>query len=107
MAEPDPGHPDELKVMLTNWLREANDPIGSLPPGVTPVEWAVGNFIDSWRKPVRSGLDSIEGSLLKALAALKAGDTAAAAFEIECARQTLGEDVRNELGLYEWNREDT
>jgi hypothetical protein len=107
MAELDPGHPDELKVTLTNWLREANDPIGSLPPGVTPIEWAVGNFIDSWRKPVRSGIDSVDESLQKALAALKAGDTAAAVSEIECARETLNEDVRNELGLYEWNREGT
>ena len=105
MAELEPGHPDALQEMLTNWLNQANDPIGSLPPGVTHTAWAVRNFIESWRKPVRSGLDSIEESLHKALEALKTGDTAAAAFEIECARQTLGEDVRDELGLYEWNRE--
>ena len=107
MAELEPGHPDELLERLTNWLNEANDPIGSLPPNVTPAEWAVRNFIDTWRKPVRDGLDSIEESLDKALAALKTGDVNAAAFEIECARQTLGEDVRDELGLYEWNREGT
>jgi hypothetical protein len=105
MAELEPGHPDELQVMLTNWVNQANDPIGSLPPGVTPTEWAVRNFIESWRKPVRNSLDSIEESLHKALAALKVGDIAAAAFEIESARQTLGEDLRDELGLYDWNRE--
>lgn len=105
MAELEPGHPDELLERLTNWLDQANDPVGSLPPNVTPTEWAVRNFIDTWRKPVRAGLDSIEESLNKALAALKAGDTDAAVFEIECSLQTLGEDVRDELGLYEWNRE--
>ena len=105
MAELEPGHPDELQAMLTNWLNQANDPIGSLPPGVTPTEWAVRNFIESWRQPVRSSLDAIEESLHKALAALKAGDTAAAVFEIDLARQALGEDVRDELGLYHWNRE--
>ncbi len=105
MAELEPGHPDELREMLTNWLNQANDPIGSLPAGVTPTEWAVRNFIDSWQKPVRDGLDSIEESINKALAALRSGDTPAATFELECARQTLGEDVRSELGLYEWNRE--
>jgi hypothetical protein len=107
MAELEPGHPDELLEQLTNWLNQANDPIGSLPPNVTPTEWAVRNFIDTWRKPVRAGLDSIEESLSKALAALKAGDVKAAAFEIECSLQTLGEDVRDEFGLYEWNREGT
>jgi len=59
------------------------------------------------RSPVRAGLDSIEESLKKALQALKAGDKDAAVFEIECSLQTLGEDVRDELGLYEWNREGT
>ena len=105
MAELEPGHPDELLERLTNWLNQANDPIGSLPPDVTPTEWAVRNFIDTWRKPVRAGLDSIEASLNKALAALKSGDVKTAEFEIECSLQTLGEDVRDELGLYEWNRE--
>ena len=107
MAELEPGHPDELRMMLTNWLNQANDSIGSLPAGMTPTACAVRNFIDSWRKPVRGGLDSIEESLNKALAALKAGDTKAAVFEIECSLQTLAEDVRDELGLYEWNREGT
>ena len=107
MAALEPGHPDELREMLTNWLNQANDPIGSLPANVTPTEWAVRNFIDAWRKPVRASLDSIEESLNKALAAMKAGDTGAAVFEIECALQALGEDVRDELGLYDWNREGT
>ena len=105
MAELEPGHPDELQQSLTNWLNQANEPIGSLPPDVTPVEWAVRNFIDAWRKPVRSGLDSVEQSLHKALLALRAGDIDSAAIEIECSLQTLGEDVREELGLYDWNRE--
>ncbi len=105
MAELEPGHPDELRDMLANWLRQANDPVGSLPADKTPTEWAIRNFIESWRKPAGAGLDSIEESLNKALGALKAGHAVAAAFEIECARQTLGECVRDELGLYEWNRE--
>lgn len=105
MAELDPGHPDELIERLNNWLKQASDPIGTLPPNVTPTEWAVRNFIDAWRKPVREGLDSIEASLKTALDALRAGDADAATFELECALQTLGEDVRDELGLYEWNRE--
>jgi hypothetical protein len=41
----------------------------------------------------------------QALEALKASDKDTAVFEIECSLQTLGEDVRDELGLYEWNRE--
>ena len=47
MAELEPGHPDELLERLTNWLNQANYPIGSLPPDVTPTEWAVRNFIDT------------------------------------------------------------
>jgi hypothetical protein len=38
MAEMEPGHPDELVRMLTNWLREAQSPIGSLPEGIAPAE---------------------------------------------------------------------
>jgi hypothetical protein len=107
MAEFEPGHPDELLQRLTNWLNQANDPIGALPPNVTPTEWAVRNFIDAWRTPVRAGLDSIEESLKKALDALKAGNTDAAVFEIECSLQTLAENLRDELGLCDWNREST
>ena len=105
MAELNLGHPDELRTLLTNWLRQAHDPIGSLPSGVTPVEWAVEQFIKSWRRPLRGGIDSIEASLKKALAALQAGNTDVAISEIECSLQTLAEDVRDELGLYEWNSE--
>lgn len=105
MAELDPGHPDELRKLLTNWLNQAQDPVGSLPAGVTPIEWAVQQFIESWRQPVRGGIDSIEASLTKALEALKAGKTSDAVFEIECSLQTLAEDVRDELGLYEWNND--
>jgi len=100
------GNPDELAQMLTNWLNQANDPIGSLPAGVTPNEWVAKNFIDSWQKPIRAGLDEIETSLNRALEALKAGNVPKATFEIECSLQTLGDDIRGELGLYEWNRGD-
>lgn len=103
MAELDPGHPDELCKLLTNWLNQANDPIGTLPPGTTPVEWAVQQFVESWRRPVRGGIDSIEASLNRALEAIKSGDPDKAVFEIECSLQTLAEDVRDELGLYKWN----
>ena len=68
MAELEPGHPDELVRNLRNWLREANDPIGTLPEGMDATEWAVRRFIDAWS-------------------------------------QTLQEDLRDHLGLYEWNNE--
>lgn len=105
MAELEPGHPDELCQMLTNWLKLAHDPIGSLPEGVSPIEWAVRNFIDSWRKPVRASIDSIEESLKTALEALMAGNASTAQLEIECSLSTLAEDLRDDLGLYDWNRE--
>jgi hypothetical protein len=56
MAEIEPGHPNELLERLNNWVNRANDPIGLLPPNVTPTEWAVRNFIDTWRKPIRAGI---------------------------------------------------
>src|SRR5262249_10499825 len=105
MAELEPGQPDELKVLLTNWLKQANDPIGCLPEGSTPVEWAVRNFVDCWRKPVRASIDALETSLKTALEAIENGDIVKARFEIESSLQTLGEDLRDDLGLYEWNRE--
>ena len=60
MPEHEPGHPDELQQQLAKWLTEAMSPIGALPEGMTATEWAARNFIDSWRKPVRVGIDSIE-----------------------------------------------
>ncbi|HEY3966246.1 MAG TPA: hypothetical protein VGM05_16925 [Planctomycetaceae bacterium] len=105
MAELEPGHPDELRQLLTTWLNQSSNPLGSIPEGVTPAEWVIRNFISAWRKPVRAGIDAIESSLKTALDALRAGDTPAAVFEIECSLQTLAESVRDELGIYEWNRE--
>ena len=106
MAELEPGHPDELQSLLTNWLNQANEPTGVLlPQGIAPTEWAVRQFINSWRKPIRSSIDSLEASLQEALSALDRGDVATTRHHVECARQTLGEDLRDELGLYEWNRE--
>src|SRR5262245_8523239 len=106
MAELEPGHPDELLKLLTNWLKQANEPDGKLlPEGIAATEWAVRQFIRSWRKPVRDSIDSIESLLHEAIEAIDRGDAAAAKGNIDAARQTLGEDLRDELGLYEWNRE--
>jgi len=106
MAEMESGNPDELCETLTKLLDRANDPIGSLPAGVTPVEWAVRNFIASWRDPIRDGLDNIDEHLAKAIAALAASNVKDAMFEIECARQAVAEDIRVEMGLTQWHRDD-
>jgi hypothetical protein len=105
MAELEPGHPDELVRTLRNWLREASDPIGSLPAGTDPVEWAVRRFIKSWADPVRGSIRSLEEHLGSALKVLEAGDVAAARDEIDMARQVIGESLRDELGLYPWDEE--
>jgi hypothetical protein len=106
MPEMESGHPDELTKRLHNWLKLAHDPLGSLPAGVDPVEWAVRNFIRNWKGPVRSALDNIEGYLRDAARALQAGNSTEAEDQIDLARQCLQEDLRNELGLYDWNREE-
>jgi len=106
MAELEPGHPDGLHTLLANWLRQANEPTGELlPMGIPPTEWAVRQFINAWRKPVRSSIDSLEASLREALRALDSGDLPTARHHVECARQTLGDDLRDDLGIYEWHRE--
>ena len=81
MAEREPGHPDKLVRTLRNWLREASDPIGSLPAGTDPAEWAVRRFIASWVRPVRASVREIEDCLRKAEEACRAGDMDAAAAE--------------------------
>jgi hypothetical protein len=105
VAELEPGHPDELVPMLRNWLREAHDPVGTLPAGTDPVEWAVRRFIAGWQKPVRSAIESIEGHLAAARAACAAGDTTTAQDEIDSAESIIREDLRDDLGLYSWNRD--
>jgi len=107
MAELEPGHPDELTQQLANWLKEANDPIGTLPAGLPPTEWAARRFIDTWRKPARDAIDSVEECLAKAEEELRQGHVDAAKTLIAVARQTIGEDIRDHLGLYDWNREDS
>jgi hypothetical protein len=106
MAEMEPGHPDELVRTLRNWRREANSPIGALPEGMDAVEWAVRQFIDRWKSQARSAIDCVEESLNRAFALCNSG----ASFveiqnEIDLARQALHEDLRDHLGLYEWNKE--
>lgn len=106
MAELEPGHPDELVKTLRNWLAQANSPIGSLPEGTDAVEWAVRRFIDSWRRPVRSAIEVIEECLQSATTAIEGGDSKKALIEIDSIRQLIGESLRDELGLYDWNKEE-
>jgi hypothetical protein len=107
MAELEPGHPDELTKLLKNWLQQAHDPVGSLPEGADPVEWAIRRFIDSWKRPIRSSVEVIEECLNSALELCNAGDSEGAKVEIEGALQLVRESLRDELGLYEWNEENT
>jgi hypothetical protein len=100
MAELEPGHPDELTQTLRNWLREAEAPLGSLPTGTDPVEWAVRRFIASWSGPVRASIEEIESCLDSALQLCSEGKVAEAQVEIDAARQILGESLRDHLGLY-------
>jgi hypothetical protein len=107
MAELEPGHPDELVKALTNWLRQAQSPVGSLPEATDPIEWVVRRFIDYWRGPARVAIDSIESSLYRAMDLCDALPGAEAIKdEIDAGRQVLQEDLRDHLGLYNWNRED-
>jgi hypothetical protein len=103
MAELEPGHPDELVRTLRNWLREAQDPVGSLPAGTDPVEWAVRRFIALWAGPVRNSIQVLEERLEFAIQALAVGDTATARSEVESAQQLVRESLRDELGLYLWD----
>jgi hypothetical protein len=106
MAELDPGHPDELVKTLRNWLREANSPVGKLPDDVDAVEWAVRRFIDSWKGPARRAIEGVEESLYRAMALCDAGAPLPdIKSKIDLARQVLQEDLRDHLGLYEWNKE--
>jgi hypothetical protein len=105
MAEFEPDHPDELVKTLRNWLREAQSPLGSLPEGMDPVEWAVRRFLASWAGPIRVAIEGLEEDPQSALKASKAGDLRGAQVAIESAQQTIAEDLRDELGLYSWNKE--
>lgn len=99
MAELEPGHPDELIRTLHNWLREASDPIGSFPTGTDPVEWVVRRFIAGGSSLLRGSIDELEDCLRQAGEACKAGETAAAAAEIELAASALREPA---AVLLEW-----
>jgi hypothetical protein len=106
MAELEPGHPDELVRTLRNWLREAQDPVGALPPGTDPVGWAVRRFIDGWAGSVRGAIRELEACLESAARAVAAGDLAAAGLELQSAQQLVRESLRDELGLYPWDEQE-
>lgn len=106
MAELEPGHPDELVKVLRNWLREAHSPLGTLPDGMDVVEWAVRRFIDYWKTPACNAIEGIEESLYRAMELCDSGaPLSEIKSEIDLARQTLQEDLRDHLGLYDWNKE--
>jgi hypothetical protein len=106
MAELEPGHPDELVQTFRNWLREANSPMGALPEGVDPVEWAVRRFIDIWKADARNAIDGVEKNLSRAIALCDSkSPLEEIKRQVELARQTLQEDLRGHLGLYDWNNE--
>jgi hypothetical protein len=107
MAEFEPGHPDELVTLMTNWLRQSQSPIGTLlPPGIDPIEWAVRQFINVWKDSARRAVESVDESLSNAASLCTSrADREEIAKEIEIARQTLQCDLRDHLGLYDWNKE--
>ena len=107
MAELEPGHPDELLQLLRNIFQQAHASEGELlPHGIDPLEWAARRFIESWRKPTHEAIESIEGCINRALnLCYSGGSLDEIKNELETARQTIGEDLRDELGLYEWNNE--
>jgi len=106
MTEMEPGHPDELLEAFRNFLREATSSIGSLPPGMDPTEWAVRRFIDYWKDPARRAIESVEESLQRAMAMCDlAAPHTEISDELDLALQTLQKDLRDHLGLHDWNKE--
>lgn len=106
MAELESGHPDELVQRFRNWLREANSPIGTLPEGTDAIEWAVRRFIDSWKNPARRAIERVEENLCRATILCESGaPLSEIKSEVDLARQALQEDLRDHLGLYDWNKD--
>jgi hypothetical protein len=100
----EPGHPDDLKQALRNWLEEARSPLGTLPEGVDPIDWAIERFIGYWERPARQAISSLERSLHTARDLCDSGASPQAIRdEIDYAFQIIGADLRVALGLYEWN----
>jgi hypothetical protein len=108
MLMDEPGHPADLKQALRNWLQEAQSPIGALPEGTDPIDWAIQRFIAYWEKPARQAVQSLEESLHKTKELCDTGArTQQIKDEIDYALQIIGEDLRVALGLYQWNEEST
>jgi hypothetical protein len=107
MDERPAGNPEDLADALRNWLRQAQSPTGTLPAGTDPIAWAVERFIAYWANPARSAIRSIERSLSEARALCDAGGSPTEIkAAIEYAMQVIGEDLRDHLGLYQWDEAD-
>jgi hypothetical protein len=97
-----PGHSDELVRTLRNWLREASNPIGSLPTGTDSVEWALRRFIAWWVAPLRGTIDEIEDCLTGQ------GGVQGRGYGRRCRGDRLDaansrREPADHLGLYSWN----
>jgi hypothetical protein len=106
LAELEEGHPDELVKVLENWLCQAESPTGTLlPEGIGKTEWAIRQFINYWKGVARQAIESVEADLGQALQLCQtSAPHSQIASQLEAARQTLQEDLRDHLGLYEWNK---
>lgn len=40
----------ELQKSLANWIDQANSPLGKLPDGAKPAEWAASQFMLWWKE---------------------------------------------------------
>jgi hypothetical protein len=66
----------------------------------------VRQFIDTWKTRARNAIEGVEESLDRAMALCDSGSPLdEIKSEIDLARQTLQEDLRDHLGLYDWNKE--
>ena len=63
-------------------------------------------FIDSWKVSAGTAIESVEECLNRAKALCDSGASLAEIRrELDTACQELGVSLRDELGLYDWNKE--
>ena len=53
----------EIEQVLTNWIAEANSPLGRLPGGADPAEWVARRFLAWWQERLERPLEDAEAAV--------------------------------------------
>ncbi len=94
----------EIETVLTNWIRQALDPPGQLPPGTDASAWIAARFGEWWRGRAEDALcdaESEASAIRDELTRIGGWESLGEAMHEHCHLQNALADLRRILRLVE------